>query len=199
MPDGLTTVTGDAQASVSFSHAKRLYFFFTPHFRNNTRTWPAPPAIRLSRSCSRISLRPMDGPVMRGAGVAYADGKILAVGARQDLLGRFSASRIDDLGPAVLMPGLVNAHVHLELSALTPGDRPTSFVEWLKRLIPRGPIDPDVLREFVGRSVRVGVEQSLRFGVTTVGDISRHCAITRPLLQAGPLRVVSFGEIQAMA
>jgi cytosine/adenosine deaminase-related metal-dependent hydrolase len=43
------------------------------------------------------------------------------------------------------------------------------------------------------------VEQCLKFGVTCVGDISRHCAISRPLLRNGPLRVVSYGEVQAMA
>jgi cytosine/adenosine deaminase-related metal-dependent hydrolase len=39
----------------------------------------------------------------------------------------------------------------------------------------------------------------LRFGVTTVGDISRQCAITREVLARGPLRAVSYGEVLAMA
>jgi cytosine/adenosine deaminase-related metal-dependent hydrolase len=106
---------------------------------------------------------------------------------------------VEDLGQVVLLPGLVNAHVHLELSALTPGDRPASFVEWVKRLLPRNPPEAQVAQAFVQRGVEVGVRQCLQFGVTSVGDISRQCAMTRPLLQSGPLRVVSYGEIQAMA
>jgi cytosine/adenosine deaminase-related metal-dependent hydrolase len=51
----------------------------------------------------------------------------------------------------------------------------------------------------VAAAIELGVKQSLRFGVTTIGDISRQCAITRPLLNRGPLRIVSYGEVQAMA
>jgi cytosine/adenosine deaminase-related metal-dependent hydrolase len=51
----------------------------------------------------------------------------------------------------------------------------------------------------VRRSVSEGVAQCLRFGVTAVGDISRQCGLTRPLLRELPLRVVSYGEVQAMA
>lgn len=97
------------------------------------------------------------------------------------------------------MPGLVNAHVHLELSALNPGQRPPDFITWLKRLLPRTPPDAQAIQSFVTRGVEIGVKQCLQFGVTSVGDISLQCAITRPLLKASPLRVVSYGEVQAMA
>jgi cytosine/adenosine deaminase-related metal-dependent hydrolase len=48
-------------------------------------------------------------------------------------------------------------------------------------------------------AVARGVEQCVRFGVTCAGDISRQCALTRPLLREAPLRLNSYGEIQAMA
>src|SRR5262249_18764048 len=51
----------------------------------------------------------------------------------------------------------------------------------------------------VEHAVRNGVEQCLRFGVTSIGDISKQCMFSRPVLKNGPLRVVSYGEIQAMA
>jgi cytosine/adenosine deaminase-related metal-dependent hydrolase len=126
-------------------------------------------------------------------------GKILTVGTSRALQAQFPGASVDDLGPSVLLPGLVNAHVHLELSALSPGDKPASFVEWIKRLLPQTPPDPQAVRAFTERGIASGIEQCLKFGVTTVGDISRQCAITRPLLNAGPLRVVSYGEVQAMA
>jgi cytosine/adenosine deaminase-related metal-dependent hydrolase len=44
-----------------------------------------------------------------------------------------------------------------------------------------------------------GAKACIRFGVTAVGDISRQCHVTRPVFKAGPLRVVSFGEVMAMA
>jgi aminodeoxyfutalosine deaminase len=60
-------------------------------------------------------------------------------------------------------------------------------------------IDPDEMTRKVSHAVALEVEQCLRFGVTSIGDISRQCATTRPLLNRSALRVVSYGEIQAMA
>jgi cytosine/adenosine deaminase-related metal-dependent hydrolase len=94
---------------------------------------------------------------------------------------------------------LINAHTHLELSEFACGERPTSFAEWLSRLVPRGQVSLQSVHESVARSVPLGVAQCLRFGVTSVGDISRHATVSRPLLRDGPLHVVSYGEVQAMA
>lgn len=69
-----------------------------------------------------------------------------------------------------------------------------TLADWLIEVIRRSPQGDDAAR--VHRAIDIGVEQCLRFGVTTVGDISRQSALTRPLLRDGPLRVVSFGEIQ---
>ena len=44
-----------------------------------------------------------------------------------------------------------------------------------------------------------GAAESLGFGVTTVGDISKFAADTRPAVAASAIRAVSFGEVQAMA
>jgi cytosine/adenosine deaminase-related metal-dependent hydrolase len=144
-------------------------------------------------------MAPMDRPVLCDAGVVISDGEIIAVGSARVLRSDYPAAIVEDLGQVILLPGLVNAHVHLELSALTPGERPTSFVEWIKRLLPRNPPDADAVRAFVERGVAIGVRQCLQYGVTSVGDISRQCAITRPMLHSGPLRVVSYGEVQSMA
>ena len=144
-------------------------------------------------------IAPMDRAILRDGGVVVINGKIAAVGPARDLRDNFPQATVEDLGQVVLLPGLVNAHVHLELSALTPGDPPASFVDWLKRGIPRTPPDANATQAFVERSIAIGVRQCLQFGVTSVGDISRQCAITRPLLKSGPLRVVSYGEVIAMA
>ncbi|MDB5298576.1 MAG: Aminodeoxyfutalosine deaminase [Phycisphaerales bacterium] len=142
---------------------------------------------------------PMNRPPTRDGAVVHSGGTIVAVGTSHDLQQAYPGAAITDLADSLLLPGLVNAHVHLELSALTQGDPPGRFVDWLKRLVPRSPPPAQVVREFTERGIEAGVRQCLRFGVTSVGDISRQCAITRPLLKGGPLRVVSFGEVQAMA
>ncbi len=60
-------------------------------------------------------------------------------------------------------------------------------------------ISPEEMQSAVTKAVEIGVEQCLKFGVATVGDISRQVHLTRPLLLKTPLRVISFGEVQAMA
>jgi aminodeoxyfutalosine deaminase len=103
------------------------------------------------------------------------------------------------LPDAILMPGLVNAHTHLELSDLRQDAPPDGFVPWLLSVMSRAPRLGDSIPQLVEHAVATGVAQCLRFGVTTVGDISKQCMWTRPVLRDGPLRVISYGEIQAMA
>jgi len=133
----------------------------------------------------------MDRPPIRDGAVVLSNGKIAAIGSAGDLRINHADATPQDLGESVLLPGLVNAHAHLELSTHSRTGPPASFVDWLIELMGRS-LD-------VQKAVELGVAQSIRFGVTTVGDISRQCAITRPLLAAGPLRIVSYGEVQAMA
>lgn len=104
-----------------------------------------------------------------------------------------------DLGDAVILPGLVNAHTHLELThhagAVPPGP---DFIDWLERLrnaaVERDPEDQE--RAFAD-AAREGMMLSVTAGVTTVGDITSRPAAVRSVLRHGPLRVVSFGEVIA--
>jgi cytosine/adenosine deaminase-related metal-dependent hydrolase len=141
----------------------------------------------------------MEGPPIREGAVAFEGGVILDVGSARDVLARHPDATVEDRSDATLLPGLVNAHTHLELSEFACGSPPAGFVDWILQLVPRGTIDLNSIHQSVARSVPIGVAQCLRFGVTCVGDISRHCTVSRPLLRNGPLRVVSYGEVQAMA
>ena len=138
-------------------------------------------------------IAPMDGPVRPDAGVVFDGGTILAVGPADRLRRDYPAAVVVDAGNVVLLPGLVNAHVHLELSHLTPGDRPSRFVDWLGKVMSTaGAVDP-------ATSARMGVDQCLKFGVTSVGDITSHPAATRAVLAASGIGGVSYGEVRAMA
>lgn len=111
---------------------------------------------------------------------------------------RVGGSPMIDHGDAVILPGLINAHTHLELSPLVGRVPPgLDFCDWLRRLVielRQSPFTP----ESAAAAVRDGAAQSLAAGVTTVGDITRCPAWTRAALATTQLRVVSFGEIIAL-
>ncbi|PYO05658.1 MAG: hypothetical protein DMD30_13735 [Gemmatimonadetes bacterium] len=59
---------------------------------------------------------PITQPPIENGTVVEADGVITFVGPRADA----PAGRDYDLGEAILLPGLVNTHTHLELTAMIP-------------------------------------------------------------------------------
>jgi aminodeoxyfutalosine deaminase len=138
------------------------------------------------------------GPLQRACGIIIQGERVFAIGDADLLKRDYPISSIIDFGNAIVMPGLVNAHTHLELSHLRPGNAPSSFVDWIDSV--RAAQSSVVDREAVAAdSARIGMQQSLGFGMTCVGDISQQSRVTRSALKSGPLRVVSFGECLGLA
>ena len=77
-------------------------------------------------------------PVADGA-LAIEGERIISVGERDALLERFTEAVHNDFGEAVILPGLINCHTHLELTAMRgflereEGD----FFAWLRKLTAR--------------------------------------------------------------
>lgn len=73
-----------------------------------------------------------------------------------------------DLGDAILLPGLVNAHCHLELTAMRGFLDGLSFRDWIVRLTRAraAVLTPEMLLD----AARLGVDEGLRAGITTFGD-----------------------------
>ncbi len=137
---------------------------------------------------------PAGQPVIEDGAVLLRAGRVVGVGAR----GEFSADSRIDYGDAVICPGFVNAHTHLELTSLAGRVPPTGdFAGWLGRLVAdltaREASEGDV-----ESAVRDGVVHSIRAGVTLLGDITRAPARTRSVLSGSNLRAVSFGEVIAI-
>ncbi len=137
---------------------------------------------------------PVDAPPIENAAIQIRDGKIVAIGTADS----FTDSNTIDYGDAVICPGFVNAHTHLELTDLAGKLPPTSdFVDWLSRMLKLRLANPST-RESLQQSVQSGIDQSLRFGVTTVGDITAQPQWSREVLSKCQSRSVSFGEIIAI-
>ncbi len=99
---------------------------------------------------------------------------------------------IKDHGSAALAPALINAHTHLELSALQGKIAvDQGFRNWIKDLIAkRDQLNIHVLRE----GVTAGIKQLVQSGCRVVGDIST-LGITQDLLATEPVAGICFSEM----
>ncbi|MGR3220437.1 MAG: amidohydrolase family protein [Candidatus Anammoxibacter sp.] len=103
-------------------------------------------------------------------GVVVINGDKIKQVSTIDSLNRNRKTEVIDFGNAVILPGLVNAHTHLELTNLHGINVPDNkLISWIRQLI-RAKMrwkEP----EFVS-SIENGVQQSLASGTTTVADIT---------------------------
>lgn len=117
------------------------------------------------------------------------DAVIVACGDRVERVERYAVFRPDagievrDLGAVTVVPGLINAHTHLQLSHLA-GETVwgKGFVPWLRSLIPRLslPLRPEAIATAVRRIVDTGtalVGDYTGQGVLTVGDLAREAGL----------------------
>jgi cytosine/adenosine deaminase-related metal-dependent hydrolase len=98
-----------------------------------------------------------------------------------------------DLGDAVLFPGLINTHCHLDYTRLAGLLRPPkSFPDWIQALLAlkAGWSEADVIQSW-----QAGAGMLLHSGVTTVANIESYPNLLERLLPHSPLRLFSFLEL----
>jgi len=109
-------------------------------------------------------------PVRIGGWIRIERGRVAAIGTRRPPPGR-----LVDLGDALVLPGLVNAHTHLEFSGLAEPFSPTGGLPaWIARVVAwrRGrDSEPDGAGSRRAAIAR-GLAESAAAGVTTVGEIA---------------------------
>jgi cytosine/adenosine deaminase-related metal-dependent hydrolase len=135
------------------------------------------------------------GSITNDCAIAISDtGNILAVGTTETIMKKFSRHRIHRLRHAVLLPGFVNLHTHLELPSLLDMVSGKSFPDWILNLIRA---KKDLGKQDYLRAAKINIKTLIRSGTTTVGEICTHGASSAILKQAG-LRAVVFHEIISM-
>ena len=130
--------------------------------------------------CGACWLLPIARPPVRDGWVAVEAGRIAAVGGPQD---EPPAGRRRDIGhPAAILPALVNAHTHLELSWMAGQVPPAAHMPaWAARLIA-------VRRAKGGDAVEpiaAAIEAAQASGTALVGDIGNTAAAWEPLRASG--------------
>ena len=131
--------------------------------------------------------------VLHGGGVLVEGGRVRRVAASRAALRRLARSealRIEELGEGVLTAGLVNAHAHLELTALGGLSAEGGFLAWVGRVLAaRAAASPGRLE----RGISAGARELLAGGTTSVGDVDSSGSARR-VLASSPIRAVVFRE-----
>jgi aminodeoxyfutalosine deaminase len=134
---------------------------------------------------------PISEPPIRDGWVAVDRGRIVAVGHRAPADG----ARAVRLGDVVVMPGLVNAHTHLELSYLRDEIPPApAFVTWVRGVMAGQRKYADRRAPAIMTAIDEAIAESRAAGTAVVGDISNTLATFEPLTRS-PLAAVVFYEL----
>jgi aminodeoxyfutalosine deaminase len=129
---------------------------------------------------------PIAAPPIRDGWVAVENGRIVATGKGSGAL---------SLGNVAILPGLVNAHTHLELSYLR-GEVPAAaaFVDWIRNVMAARRQRPDANAPEIVRAAVGAIAEMDTCGTAVVGDIS-NTLITLPLIDRSRLAAVVFYEL----
>jgi cytosine/adenosine deaminase-related metal-dependent hydrolase len=133
---------------------------------------------------------PVSSPPVPDGAVLVEGDRIVWVGPRAQHPDAPNA-RVVELGNCVLAPGLVNAHTHLDLTALRGLLDGLSFFEWIRAVVAaRGVLTPDEWLD----SARLGALESLEAGITCIGDTAPTAASFDAMCELG-LRGVAYQEV----
>jgi cytosine/adenosine deaminase-related metal-dependent hydrolase len=126
------------------------------------------------------------------------DGAVIVAGERIEAVGRFADLRdsdhnITDLGDCILLPGLINAHCHLDYTDMAGKLLPArNFSDWIKAIVA---LKAEWSYTEFADSWLKGAQMLLRSGTTTVVDIETVPELLPDVTTSTPLRVLSCLEL----
>ena len=131
---------------------------------------------------------PITQPPIENGTVIETDGVISYVGPRDSA----PAGEDNDLGDAILLPGLVNTHTHLELTAMRGFLEDCRFTAWIDKL--RESRSAVLTEGILLDSARLGIIEGLEAGVTTYADTCSSGVVMTAMAELG-VRGIMYQEV----
>lgn len=134
---------------------------------------------------------PMEGEPIHDGAVAVAGGKFTDVGHFHEVKQRQSGEVLD-LGEQVLMPGLINAHCHLDYTMLRGTIPPQrSFSDWIQAINAEKATLTE--QDYID-SIHAGFAEARSFGTTTILNLIALPKLITAIKEQ-PVRTWWFGEL----
>lgn len=133
----------------------------------------------------------MDGPSIDNGAVVVINHRIADVGRFGEVRAR-TGGEVTDLGEVVLLPGLINAHCHLDYTLLRGGIAPqASFANWIRQI---NALRRDFSENYFRESIARGFAEARRWGTTTIANVESLPQLLARLPRP-PLRTWWFCEL----
>ena len=133
----------------------------------------------------------MDGPPIDNGAVVILGDCIVDVGTFPEIRGKHSGEQVFDLGEQVLLPGLINAHCHLDYTCLRGKiPRQKSFTDWIRAINAE---KENLSVENYVASINDGFSEAQRFGTTTIANLTAFPELVSRI--EPPIRTCWFAEL----
>jgi cytosine/adenosine deaminase-related metal-dependent hydrolase len=131
---------------------------------------------------------PITQPPIENGTVVESDGEITYVGSRESA----PPGKDYDLGEAILLPGLINTHTHLELTAMRGFLENCQFAAWIDKLRQsRNEVLDDAM---LLDSARFGIAEGIEAGITTYADTCSSGVVMQAMRELG-VRGIMYQEV----
>src|SRR5258705_4722754 len=132
----------------------------------------------------------MDGAPIENGAVAVSGNRIVDVGRFDDIKTRNVGNAVD-LGEQALLPGLINAHCHLDYTCLRAKIPPQkSFTDWIRSInAEKAKLAP---KDYVA-SINEGLAEAKRFGTTAIANLTAFPELISQVQP--PIRTWWFAEL----
>jgi aminodeoxyfutalosine deaminase len=152
-------------------------------------------AVRDRRYSSQMIIRArvvvtMHGAPIENGAVALSGNRIVDVGRFDDIKTRNAGSTVD-LGEQALLPGLINAHCHLDYTCLRGKIPPQkSFTDWIRAInTKKSELSP---KDYLA-SINNGFEEAKTFGTTAIANLTAFPELISEVQP--PIRTCWFAEL----
>ncbi|MDR2893441.1 MAG: amidohydrolase [Deltaproteobacteria bacterium] len=146
-------------------------------------------------SADYILTQNLECPLLEKAAVAIDAGLIVAIGEAETLKQNFRPAKSINLGRALIMPGLVNAHTHIPMTLLRGVADDLQLMEWLNKHI--WPLEAKFNTEILQAGSLLACAEMLRTGTTAFLDMYiNEAPIFRTVDSTGMKALVGEGIIR---
>ncbi len=133
----------------------------------------------------------MDGPPIENGAVAVSGNRVGDVGKFNEVSTRNAGNRVVDLGERALLPGLINAHCHLDYTGLRGKIPPQkSFADWIRAINAE---KTKLTEQDYLAAVAEGFAEAKKFGTTTIANLTAFPEMAAKITE--PIRTWWFAEL----